>query len=414
MYFTKPMASLKQNDMNTNALVRTSLVFILGYSLSVHGQNNVLNICKIGFHSDTLQIADTSAETIRNNYQELYMASVIRIVANMSNEDSVLLRAQMEEVRELLWEGGIPPASIRLIDASRNDSLQVLHLRNNTCYLIFHSRNRLYNGKSGGNTRSRSTRDTVIACGDYCYLHYSHFDYAAKTSLPEIQKIGHDQRTKEELGLYEKVNTRGSTAELAQFKITKNDSDYIDDHIIMPLHERSFKTFMRLERFSSDKSAWLPVEDPDIRKTSIHGKSCVRFRIRTSGVYRLLGDPGNRSKVLYFRAPSRMAFVKAVLKQDALTQYEGVFTDRGTGVVFLIPHSESGMTGQFILKDGSGNVHHLPESDWKSLVDREVKVRDRKSKKVHIGNRGVNLPEYAFLLDKDLNEVRTMNIEIIK
>lgn len=390
-----------------------SIALFVALSNVADAQDEKLICQAIGFIEGKNKVCDSSANRIRQGYSSLYASGMVTIAANLSATDRIRTSERMEEVRELLWEGGIPPANIRLIDFALNDTLRDLKLRNNTCYLIYYYKTPAHI-RMLGLPSPPINRDTLIRVGSSFYLQYTYRQYQQKDTLPQIHMLERDLQTKEELGLYEKVNTRGFTRELAFFQFSKSDSDLVPDHVIIPLNLKSFKSTMRLERYSTDKSAWIPVRDAEIHHAVASGQQGVGLRLNKSGVYRLLDVPEKYTRVLYFKAPPHMAFVKAEMEQDVLTRYEGIMTDAETGVVFALPSLDTKMTCRFVLKDGRGRIHYLPEGDWNDLIDREVKVLKNNKRKITIQDKVVALPDHAFRLQKDLHDVRTMALDHIK
>jgi hypothetical protein len=390
------------------------LLMITGASFFSKAEEVVLTVWKIGFKGNTIEMVDSSSDKLRYEYPRLYCSGLLTIAAHLGGEDKIVMRARMEEVREVLWEGGIPPENIQLADFGKEEKLQALRLKKGECYLVFVSREPVHIRMLGRQTNTYLSGDTVISRTGFCYLKYRKIDYHLKTQLPEIHLLNHDAVTKDEMGLYEKVNTRGFSRELAFFQLTKNDSDHIADDVIFPLDVQSMKSSMRLDRYDKEHAAWMPVRDAGLKHVNIKGQACIGVRINASGIYRLLADPGKHARVLYFKAPERMAFVKAELVEGPMTVYQGVFTDAETGVVFVLPEKSSPATCRFVLKDATGKIHYLPEGDWSALVNREVKISKHNRRRITIHGKPVALPPYAYRLDKELHEVRTMALDHIK
>jgi len=392
----------------------TLLTLIYGTAFGLPSEQRDYTIWKIGFDHGGKQIADSSAHKIRHNYQLLYRSGKLTIAAHLTGSEKTSHIERIDEIREILLEGGISQENLRVVDINLDDRLKERKLEKNNCYLIFVAKDMEGMHGLGIGAPERSDRDTVISVGQSCYVKYTLADYHLKTVLPDIRMLSCDLKTKNELVLFERVNTRGFSREVAFFQFIKNDSDIIADNLLFPLKGTQLKKNMRLERYDGEQSAWMPIRDAGLQHTIVDGKNCIGIRVQSSGVYRLLDDPGKNATVLYFKSPAQMAFVKAELEKDAITVYEGVITDGETGVVFVLPENEEAATCRFILKDATGKTYYLPEDDWKTLVEKEIKIRKHNRRRIMAHGMSISLPRYAWKLEKDLHEVRTIALDQIK
>jgi hypothetical protein len=249
--------------------------------------------------------------------------------------------------------------------------------------------------------------------GNY-YLRYILPVYRVIKELPDVKIIDPSSSSYKELDIHEKVNTRGSAKNIAFFEINRKDDGFITDRVVLPMKTRLHSSSIRLERYSREKSVWMPVANPGVVVYTLHGQECAEVKIDESGVYRLLSDSKKNTRVLYLRAPKRMAFVKVELAENDLTVHQGVITDSETGVLFILPDDDRNFTCSIVLKDGEGRIHYLPETGLPELLEQSYKLRPREGARFKWDGNSYEFPNIAYRVCRDLNDVRTLSLDQVK
>lgn len=390
------------------------LVLLTGlFSISV-AQTPELWAWPIGFGQGSVKPADSSVWKLRSQYERLYRSGRLTIAIGLSGSDSLLQEARVQELKEVLWEGGIPPKNIVVKDLLKDDSAKVMHLNPRSCYLVFMNKERSFYQFAGTSAYLNAGRDTLIPAGDLGYWKYSWRDYRIKTDLPVVIWLSHDLNTLNKLGLYEKLNTRGFRREISFFQLMRNDSDNIPDPLLIPIQGHCYKSSLRLECFNRKDAAWMPVRDAVFTLELVGRQPCIAVGLKESGIYRVLAAHEQNAELRYFKAPKGMAFVSAEMEEDPFVRQTGDIVDGETGVLFMFYGEDNTRLCRFVLKDAKGRMLYLPEVDWQSLVHRKVKLSERNRYKYNSDGQTLTFPSYAYVLSADTHQLRTLTLETVK
>jgi len=402
--------------MITQPSIRFSTPFLLLLCLAIHpatAQDEQV-VWTIGFEKDGYTVTDSSADRIRRNYQNLYKGARLTIIGKPMPNGEKQMEKKVEKVQELLWEGGIPPKKIEVKILPSTAVTANSNFQPGRCYLMYQPFVFDLIGYNKEKAKGNGVSDTVIAMPGNYYLRYILPVYRVIKELPEVKIIDPSSSSYKELDIHEKVNTRGTAKNIAFFEIIRKDDGFITDRVVLPMKARLHSSSLRLERYSREKSVWMSVANSGIVVYSLYGQECAEVKIDESGVYRLLSDSKKNTRVLYLRAPKRMAFVKVELAENDFTVHQGIITDSETGVLFILPDDDRNFTCAIVLKDGEGRVHYLPETGLPEVLEQSYKLRPKKGARFKWDGKSYPYPETAYQVCRDLNDVRTLTLEHVK